>query len=276
MFNVSCICIILHMGKTEIIIFLVLANAVFLILIAGVFMFVFKYRKRKIEHGRELETREEQHKLQLANTQLNVQQQTMQYIGREIHDSVAQKLTLASIYTGQMHNRSTEPEIVKPLENVIKIINDSLTELRQLSHSLTDTRKQNASLAELIAAECENVNDTGKCNLLLSVRETPVMDIAAKSSLFRIVQEFIQNSLKYSECAEIKIDLSSQNNSLVMSLEDNGKGFDLDERKHKGIGLDNMRRRALALNGHFEMESSPGNGTKLRISVPEQNLLSAK
>ena len=261
------------MGEAEIIIFIILANAIFLILVAGIFMFVFKYRKRKIEHGREIENKEEQHKLQLMNTQLDVQHQTMQYIGREIHDSVAQKLTLASIYTGQMHNKTGASELVKPLENVIKIINDSLTELRQLSRSLTDAKLQHADLAGLIAIECENVNDTGKCIASFSAPHLPPMDIAAKSSLLRVVQEFIQNSLKYAECSEIKISLNSDGEKLNLRLHDNGKGFNLDERKHKGIGLDNMRRRALALGGSFEMNSSVGNGTSVNVSIPQQNLI---
>lgn len=264
------------MGETEIVIFLVLANAVFLILMGGIFLFVLQYRKRKIAHGREIEMQEEQHKIQLMNAQLTVQQQTMQYIGREIHDSVAQKLTLASIYTGQMHNRLSEPEIVKPLENVIRIINDSLNELRQLSRSLTDARLQNADLSALISRECENVNDTGKCAATVSVSDLPEMDIAAKSSLFRVVQEFIQNSLKYSECGNIAIKLNSDKNGLSMFLSDDGKGFDLDERMHKGIGLDNMKRRILALNGKFNLRSNPGFGTSLEISIPNENLLDDK
>lgn len=276
MFNVPCVCIVVRMGKTEIIIFLVLANTVFLVLVAGIFLFVFKYRKRKIEHNKEIETQEERHKIQLMNTQLDVQQQTMQYIGREIHDSVAQKLTLASIYTGQMHNKATESEVIKPLENIAKIINDSLTELRQLSRSLTDARIQNAGLSELIAIECENVSDTGKCYARLTTSEVPEMGIAAKSSLFRVVQEFIQNSLKYAECSEIHINLKIENGLLKMNLSDNGKGFNLSEHKHKGIGLDNMRRRALALGGTFEMESSLGKGTQLYILIKEENLITTK
>lgn len=260
------------MGQTEIIIFLVLANAVFLILIIGIFMFVFRYRKRKIEHGKEIADQEEQHRFELMNTQLNVQHQTMQYIGREIHDSVAQKLTLASIYSGQMHNKTTTPELIKPLENVINIINDSLTELRQLSHSLTDARKQNASLAELIQAECENVNATGACMATLNAEPIPALDIASKNSLLRVVQEFMQNSLKYSGCSAINISLGFNQKELRLSLSDNGKGFNLDERKHKGIGLDNMKRRALALGGEFSLESSEGSGTTLQITVPADQL----
>lgn len=260
------------MGKTEIIIFIVLANAVLLILVVGIFMFVFKYRKRKIEHGREMIVKEEQHRLDLLNTQLDVQTQTMQYIGREIHDSVAQKLTLASIYTGQMHNKTEDPELVKPLENVVKIINDSLTELRQLSRSLTDARLQHATLSELIEMECQNVNNTGTCTAVFKAAATPQMDIAAKSSLLRVVQEFIQNSLKYSGCSCINIELDSAGDTLKLLLSDNGKGFDLEERKHKGIGLDNMKRRVLALKGDFNMQSSEGGGTSLQIKVPADQL----
>src|SRR6185436_9531091 len=90
------------MGQTEIIIFIVLANIILLIFITGIIVFVFQYRKRKLLHEREKIFLEKQHKLDLLNSQLQVQSQTMQFIGQEIHDSVAQKLTLASIYTQQL------------------------------------------------------------------------------------------------------------------------------------------------------------------------------
>lgn len=259
------------MGKTEIIIFLVLANAVFLILIGGIFLFVLKYRKRKLEHKREIQLQEEKYAYELLHVRANVQQQTMEYIGREIHDNVAQKLTLASIYTYQMHNKVVAPDLIKPLEDIIKIINDSLSELRQLSHSLTDGNLQYTSLLRLIEVECKNVNDTGNCKAVLNASEIPELDIAVKSSLLRIVQEFIQNSLKYSGCSLIEIRLTFMAQSLQLSLGDNGRGFDLEEGKHKGIGLDNMRRRVLALGGNFNMVSSDI-GTTLHIQIPQHQL----
>lgn len=260
------------MGKTEIIIFIILTNAVLFILLAGIFMFVFKYRKRKLLHEKQIETVAEQHKIDLMNTQLNVQHQTMQYIGQEIHDSVAQKLTLASIYAGQIGFKNTVPDIAPQLSGISKLINDSLAELRQLSRNLTDTKLQNADLKELILLECKSLEATGFCKTTLDTGDIPSMDIAAKSSLLRIIQEFIQNSLKHSNCKNINISMSSSNNELIMYLNDDGKGFDMNEQKHKGIGLDNIRRRVLALNGDLNIKSSTGSGTQFRIIIPVNDL----
>ncbi len=261
------------MGQTEIIIFLVLANIAFLILITGIFVFVFKYRKRKIEYNKEIHLQQEQHRFDLLNTQVNVQQETMQYIGREIHDSVAQKLTLASIYSGHMHNKAPWPELVKPLENITKIINDSLTELRQLSHNLTNDRQQRATLSELIQAECDNVNATGACTAILNASALPELNIATKNSLLRVVQEFLQNSLKYAACTQIKIELGADETGLTLLMTDNGNGFNLEDNKHKGIGLDNMKRRVLAIGGQFLLNSVEGQGTTLRANLPDVTLI---
>ncbi|MBK8610826.1 MAG: histidine kinase dimerization/phosphoacceptor domain-containing protein [Chitinophagaceae bacterium] len=84
----------------------------------------------------------EKHHIELLNTQLESQQQTMHFIGQEIHDSVAQKLTLASIYTQRMEFDNEMPGIKDKLTGVSKIINDSLLELRELSKNLTDTKLQ--------------------------------------------------------------------------------------------------------------------------------------
>lgn len=79
-------------------------------------------------------------RLDLLNTQLQIQQQTMQFIGQEIHDSVAQKLTLASIYTQRMEFDNGVPAIKDKLGAVSKIVNDSLLGGRQISKDLTDTK----------------------------------------------------------------------------------------------------------------------------------------
>jgi signal transduction histidine kinase len=256
------------MGETEIIIFIVLVNLALLILITGIIVFVLQYRKRKLTHQKEKDELEKQHKLNLLNNQLLIQQQTMQFIGQEIHDSVAQKLTLASIYTQRMEFENDVPGINDKLAGVSKILNESLLELRQLSKSLTDDKLQSANLQELINMECDQVNATGICFAGFECNELPVITIPAKSSLLRIVQEFIQNSIKHSGCIKIKIKLNAENNRLVMLLEDDGKGFDIDNSRHKGIGLDSIRRRIQMLGGEHSFTSSVGKGVFLSLNIP--------
>jgi len=256
------------MGQTEIIIFVVLANIILLIFITGIIVFVFQYRKRKLLHEREKTTIEKQHKLDLLNSQLEVQSQTMQFIGQEIHDSVAQKLTLASIYAQQMEFENNNTQLNEKIKPVNKIINDSLLELRQLSKNLTDAKLQHEDLASLISHECEMINATGICTAKLEVEKIPDLNIPMKSSLLRIVQEFLQNSLKHAGCKQIFVTVSNSVDQLKIYMADDGKGFILAEVAHNGIGLDNIRRRIQHLGGKHYLKSEPGKGTSLELVIP--------
>ncbi len=259
------------MGPTEIKLFSILAGVITIVFILGIIAFIFQYRKTKLAHVKEKMIIEEQHKIDLLNSQLDSQQQTMQHIGQEIHDSVAQKLTLASIYAQRMQFENKFPGAKDGLDGISKIINDSLVELKQLSQSLTDPNIQNASLAELVKMECSQVNATGICSAVYEGDENPVMSIAVKSSLLRIIQEFIQNSIKHSGCRNIRIDLQQLDDTLRLQLTDDGKGFDM-ETVRKGAGLDNIRRRIQTLGGNFTFESNGTDGTALSVSVPNNNL----
>jgi signal transduction histidine kinase len=256
------------MGQTEIKIFIILTSVVVLTFISGIIIFLFQYRKRRLVHEKEKLQINEQHQIELLNTQLESQQQTMQFIGQEIHDSVAQKLTLASIYTQRMEFENNVPDLNDKLGGVSKILNESLFELRQLSKNLTDDKLQTAGLQELINMECDRVNATGICIAGFEFNELPAITIAVKSSLLRIVQEFIQNSIKHSGCKEIKIKLSITIKKLHLLLQDDGKGFDIDNPKHKGIGLDGIRRRIQMLGGEYSLTSNVGKGVILSLNIP--------
>ena len=257
------------MGKAEITIFLILSSVILLTFIAGIIIFVFQYRKRQINYEREKDEIEKQHKLDLLHTQLQIQHQTMQFIGQEIHDSVAQQLTLASIYTKRMEfDSNRQPGAKDKLTAISKIISDSLLELRQLSKSLTDSKLQNAGLPELIKMECEQVNATGFCSAVFETNDLPSIDITVKSSLFRIIQEFIQNSIKHSGCRQITIRLHASDGSLHVNIKDDGKGFDMNMAPPDGIGLSNIRRRVKMLKGDYILETSIDKGVQMQITIP--------
>ena len=97
---------------------------------------------------------------------------------------------------------------------------------------------------------------------------------AVKSFLIRIIQEFIQNSLKHANCTEIGIRLHREEAALEIDVEDNGKGFDLDasEVERTGIGISNMEKRAAMIHASLTLKSIPGQGTKMRLSIPSQYL----
>ncbi len=258
------------MGQTKVEIFILLLGIIVLVFIIGTILFGFEFRRRQIIYRNEKHAIEEQHQLDLLNTQLRSQRQTMQHIGQEIHDSVAQKLTLASIYTQRMQFESKQAGDTESLSSISKIINDALLELRQLSQDLTNDAILNATLDELIKEECDKVNTTGACSAMLAAGSLPPLDISVKNSLLRIAQEFIQNSLKHAACKNIAISVDMEGDSIKMKLEDDGKGFNTAVAGHNGIGLDNIRRRVQQLGGIHSLHSEAEKGTRLEITIPLQ------
>jgi signal transduction histidine kinase len=262
------------MGQAELKIFVVMIGLIVLVFIIGTILLVFQYRKRKLMHNKEKAALEEQHKLDLLGNQLDIQQQTMQFIGSEIHDSVAQKLTLASIYSQKLEFENKVPGIGENIRQISNIINDSLVELRELSRTLTNNHIQDAALTALLQEECEKVNSTGTCKMLLDVQFDDQVSVTVKSFLLRVLQEFIQNSLKHSGCSAIKVELRKIEDGLSVIASDNGRGFDSSQVMSSGIGLNNMQRRIRLIGGRFDLQSTPGKGTQLELFIDNKKLLS--
>lgn len=252
--------------QNEIIILVIIVNLILVVLIFGVVFFILQYRKRRLQNEKEKKTTDELHQKELLSTQLDIQQQTMQHIGREIHDNVGQKLTLASLYSKQLNGLEKETMQNKLVE-IGTIIDESLAELRQLSKSLTNPELATANLADLLKEEAKKINAAGVCYVSVNEAEAPVvLPQADKNIIFRLLQEFIQNSLKHAACRKINIILENENQLLKVTATDDGKGFDMSTPS-TGIGLQNMKRRAEQLNATYQLQSTPGKGTILVLQL---------
>ncbi|PKV50790.1 histidine kinase/DNA gyrase B/HSP90-like ATPase [Aquimarina sp. MAR_2010_214] len=257
------------MRESEIIIITILFYIILGVFILGIVVFIRQYLKRKKTYLSQIKQMDEEHKRELLETQVEIQSQTMKHIGREIHDSVGQKLTLASLYAQQLIFEERVPKAFTEVNEIGEIINESLSELRQLSKSLTSDTLENHSLVELIERECELINQLKECEVHFEhTLKTKVTSYHIKSILFRVTQEFLQNSIKHSRCKNISIALSKDEKKIQLRLEDDGKGFDIDKLKAKGIGLKNMEKRTQMLGGEFFLESQINKGTKLTVKIP--------
>lgn len=255
----------------QVILITILFYVVFLVFIIGIILFVARYKKSKLQFEIDKQVMHEKHLRELVQAQLESQQLTMQDIGQEIHDSVGQKLTLASLYTQQLSFTNRIPEATEQLITIGNIINESLAELRSLSKSLTGQQLQQANLVQVLQMECDRINESGVCKARVKSNK-PVIIVGqpALNMLQRMMQEFMQNSLKHSNCNTIVIELKQEDATLIITATDDGTGFDLTAAKlaGKGIGISNMERRAGIIGAIFEISSSMGKGTKIRISLP--------
>lgn len=220
-----------------------------------------------------LTERQSREKLALANEQLRQyalrieNQATLQErnrIARDIHDSLGHSLTALNLQLETaLKLWSTDP--AKATNFLVQAKHLGSTALQDVRHSVSAMRSdplQGRSLEEAIASlALDFQRSTGispSCNLMLGHPIPPEMIPA----LYRIVQEALTNICKYAAANEIKIQLHSSSTQLELMIEDNGKGFNVNQNI-SGFGLQGMRERTLALGGKFEIHTSPGAGCRI-------------
>jgi signal transduction histidine kinase len=254
----------------EIKIFIVFVVLLVIIFITGTVIFINQFRRRRVLYDKEMEILQEEHAAELRNTEFEIQQQTMQDIGRELHDSIGQKMTLASIYVQQLqHEHPSWPGLAR-LSAISQILNESLSGLRSLSRSLTDNNVEPYLLYELLQRECDKVNATRRCIATLEPGGNEcIVAVQIKTVVLRLVQEFIQNSLRHAHCKQIHISLYDNGEALRICMQDDGKGFDTASVQ-QGLGLKNMQKRAGLIHADFLLTSAPGSGTKAILNIPHK------
>lgn len=247
---------------------LFLFNMIFVAFVAGIVLFIYQYRVKKKKHNQQLQYKDETHKKELLQTQMEIQTNTMTHIGQEIHDSVGQKLTLASLYLKQLPIADFDQLHAASIQSINEIVDDSLEELRQISKSLTNNDIQNNDIISLIEQLCIRIDNLNQCSINFNYNKKIYLDtIATKTVVFRIIQEFIQNSIKHSKCNLITINLHQNESGIIVLLKDNGIGFDIESSVGKGIGLNNFKKRAELIEAKLTYTSKIKKGTQLILEL---------
>jgi signal transduction histidine kinase len=259
------------MGQAGLGYILAIFSLIVVILMLGVIIFMLQYRKRKILYDSEMERVNEAHKLDLLNTQVDVQASTMTTIGKELHDNLGQKVTLASIYLQQIPLKKNQESISEEIGSVNNMLNDILSELRRLSKSLVDQNLSFLSLSDLVKKEADHIRKAANVAVEVSF-ECEKKDIAfpIKNNILRMFQEFAQNSIKHSHCKKITVRFDCEDNIGKLVCSDDGIGFD-PKAEVKGIGLTNLNRRALEMGAQLTIDSEKGKGTLMTLIIENFN-----
>lgn len=230
------------------------------------FFVVFQKRKNKLL----LEKFEQQRKFdeELIETQQEIQDETLKHVGRELHDNVGQLLALANM---QMNSviRNADESLKLKAENAAQALKDSLSEVRALSKSLNSDVIYNMGFDKTVVNEIERINKSGRLDATINIEGEKVQFENKKDEiiLFRILQEFFSNTIKYAEADKLEVSINYLEGKLSISVKDNGNGFDLNEVE-KGSGLINMEKRAELINTTFQLTSEINKGTTLRLEYP--------
>jgi len=200
---------------------------------------------------------------------IDAQEQERMQIGMELHDNVQQILAGSLLTLDYAKSQFDDREsAMEALQDVKGYVNEGIHELRRLSHQLAPAMRTPEGLAEKINELVSSMNAGGRIAVEVEADGfNSSEDEELELAFYRIVQEQLSNILKHAEATRVSIVLRQMEDGLFLSIRDDGKGFD-PTAKAPGIGLENIRRRAAALNGELKIFSAPGKGCELLLQVP--------
>lgn len=247
----------------------VLLGSLFFAFLAGsIVYFVVLYRNRQLKNKQEQDEREAAYRQELLQTQIEIQEQTLEYISKEIHDNITQVLSFVKLSMAAIGNTLDNDKKAKINESR-ELIAQTITDLRDLSKSLSFEHIAQIGLVKTIKQEVEKINKSSLIKISL-LTEGQIYSLGEQRELvlFRIYQEAINNALKYAGAKHFKISLQYQADLFNLTLEDDGAGFSPNLLNNKsGSGLRNMENRAVLIGGKAMIDSTPGNGCRIHVSL---------
>lgn len=208
----------------------------------------------------------------LSQRLINIQESERSRLAKDLHDDTGQALTAL-----KMNLELTKKELSgvaghaeRQLDDAVALTGDTLAKLRMIAHDLRPPVLDTIGLDEALESLCRNFAQHTQVSVEYKggvIQEIPnPVDI----SLYRILQEGLANSVKHGRATRIEVDLDLKDGTIQLSIRDNGRGFDPEnlDRDEVGVGLIDMRERLESLEGHLDIESRPGAGTRLVATIP--------
>lgn len=213
----------------------------------------------------------------LSQDLIKAQENERQRIARDLHDNVAQNLATLKIGWDTLLDNLTEkpPAFHDKTRALSRLLRGAIESIRGLAYNLQPPELEQLGLITAIRRYCEE--QSTHFNLPIDLFTAGVRELSlcfdTQINLYRLVQEALSNVRKHADATRVTIRLTASHPCLILTVEDNGKGFDVTERlgeavKEKRMGIRSMEERVSLLKGTLKLTSAPGAGTRLRIEVP--------
>lgn len=256
-------------------------NKVFISTIIGLLIFVYlayrtvkneqkiAYQKQEIQKQKISEL-EKDRKLLTAEAMLKGQEEERSRIAKDLHDGLGGMLSGVKLsFNNMKENLVLSPENQNSFERSIAMLDNTITELRKVAHNLMPEVLVKFGLDEALKEFCCYIEtSTGIDVIYQQLGEDRKLSPQAEITVYRIVQELVNNALKHAGAKQIIVQFTRNHVKTGVTVEDDGKGFDVnDPALKKGAGLHNIMYRVNYFKGTVDINSQPGKGTSINIEL---------
>lgn len=238
---------------------LIITTLIIVVIVVFLIILFTVFQRRKNKLLQERNSIKKQFEREIAETQIEIREETLRNISWELHDNIGQLLTLAKI---QLQHASPDN-----MGGITETITKSLIEIRALSKSINPEFINNIKFTDALQLEIERFNRLNYINASLSIQgETKELNQKHGIIIFRVLQEFFSNTIKHSKATDLSVVLEFRDNVLDIVAKDNGVGFEIEKVSLNGIGLQNIKARIKLINAKATLKSEPKKGTTLTIN----------
>lgn len=245
-----------------------LVGLVLLIIVLGYFIYSRNKIKQKAKMDKELANQRDIR----SKAVIEAEEKERRRIAQDLHDGVGQILSAAKLNLSGLEDKLKleKPEQSLLLSNALELVNDSVKEVRSVSHNMMPNTLIKLGLASAVREFITKIASVPNLRIDLQiVGMEERLENTVETVLYRVIQEVVANIIKHAKANEISMQLIRHDNELTIMIEDNGVGFDKTNiTKFEGIGLKNIISRIEFLNGNVDFDSTPGQGTTVVIEIP--------
>lgn len=222
------------------------------------------------EAEKQLRTMEVKQQQQIFQVTLNTQEEERRRISESLHNGVGQLLysTQLSMNMLTINTATSNPEKFQESKNyTTKLLRDSIKDIRRISHELMPTVLAEFGLKAAIEDVCDQLQDGVRFNCKIKLGKSILNDYL-ELAVFRTVQELMVNVVKHAKATLCTVDVHTADNTIHISVKDNGQGIVTTTQEKRGIGISSIKNKVEMLKGKIEINSDPGLGTKVDVLFP--------
>ncbi len=192
-------------------------------------------------------------------------------LAKEIHDGVGPNMSSLKLQLDAVKRNLKDDEIKKAIERITDSISEIAQDIRQISHDLMPSSLIDFGVVTALSNFANKITAAGDIEIeYQSNIEDKTLSQEHELNIYRIVQELVNNAIKYSQCNSMQINLMQEGELIKVFVQDDGQGMDTSKSQN-GIGLNNISTRVESLQGNLEIESQMGGGVTVHIEIPINN-----
>jgi PAS domain S-box-containing protein len=205
----------------------------------------------------------------IIRTITETQEKERQRFAKDIHDSLGQQLSAIKFYISTINSLTNDSKLNDILTKADNALLNVHSNVRSICFNLMPQTLEAFGLVKAVTELCNQMTVPDHLSFIITGDKQFLLNNKSQEiTIFRIIQEFINNALKHGKASRILINFKKYKTSLKIILKDNGVGFKLFDKKETGMGLRNVQSRIASYNGEIKITSSPGEGTTYELMIP--------